>query len=391
MNHLKDCYAIVGVGYTPQGKVPGRTAIGFHTEACLNAAKDAGIDKSEIDGLILYRHFDPIGGDYDVTAFSVAERLGIRPTSLSQEYYCTRSTIMHAIGLLECGLCKFVAISYGDNGRSYRRSFIKELDGDQATDELAAYGDFSTMAKYAMLARRAMHQYNTGPHVWKEIAIAQRQWAQYNSSAGMCGKPLTDDQYDNSEYITEPFRLLDAAPVSDGGRAIIITSAERAKSLVNPPVYITGIGMANQPVSPFRLRVDDEFSAARISARMAFEMANMDTQDIDACQIYDCFTYTVEATLSDYGFFDARDSTRWLTRDRIGPGGELPVNTSGGLLSEAYFMGLTPISEAVMQLMGRCGDHQLGKIPGTRQPEVIICSDNGGVFQSHCTLILSRK
>lgn len=389
--HLKNKHAIVGVGYTPQGKVSGRTAVSFHTEACLNAAKDAGISKEEIDGLLLYRHFNALGGDYDVTAFTVAEQLGIRPFTLSQEYYCTRSSIMHAIGLLECGFCKYVAISYGDNARSNHRNFIKELDNGKATDELAAYGDISTMAKYTMVAQRAKHQFNTGSHVWKEIAIAQREWALHNPTAGMYGKPLDDAMYDGSEYIIDPFRMFDAAPTSDGGRAIILTTADRAKSLLNPPVYITGIGAANQPISPYRLRVDDDYSAAAVASRMAFNMAGMNIRNIDACQLYDCFTYTVEATLSDYGFFPANKSSDWLTRERIGPRGDLPVNTSGGMLSEAYFMGLTPISEAVMQLMGRCGERQLGTLKGTKQPEVMICSDNGGVFQSHCSLILTRK
>lgn len=390
--HLKDQYAIVGVGYTPQGKVPDRTALSFHVEACLNAVRDAGLTKEDIDGLLLYRYFEPVGGDRDITAFTVAEQLGIRPTVLSQEHYCTRSWLMHAIGLLECGFCRYVVVSYGDNARSGGRNFVEELSGTgKAFDELAAYGDFSTLAKYAMVARRAMEVYGTGPDVWKEIAIAQRQWAQLNPRAGMYGKPLDDAGYYANEYVAEPFRMLDATPVSDGGRAIVITSAERAKHLPHPPVYITGFGTACQPVSPFRLLAEDEVSAAAVAGKMAFGMAGMTPTDIDACQIYDCFTYTVEATLADYGFYDPRDSAAFLTREHIGPGGGFALNTSGGLLSEAYFMGLTPVSEAVMQLMGRCETRQLGVLPGTKQPRAILCSDNGGVLQSHCAMILTRQ
>ncbi|NLG33329.1 MAG: thiolase family protein, partial [Syntrophomonadaceae bacterium] len=122
---LKNKYAIVGVGYTPQGKVPGRTALSFHLEACANAIKDAGLRKDDIDGLFIYRHFDPLGEDYDTTAFTVAEHLGIRPFALNQEYTCYRSWLTHAIGLLEAGFCKYILVSYGDNARSGHRIITK--------------------------------------------------------------------------------------------------------------------------------------------------------------------------------------------------------------------------------------------------------------------------
>lgn len=390
--HLQNKYAMVGVGYTPQGKVPGRTALSFHVEACANAIKDAGLRKEDIDGLFLYRHFDPIGNDYDVTAFVVAEQLGIRPFALNQEYVCHRSWLTHAIGLLEAGFCRFVLVSFGDNGRSGRRSFVKELDTDShPTDELAAFGDFSTLAKYAMVARRAMYEDGTGPHVWKEIAINQRKWANLNPIASTYDKPMTEEDYYNDPFVAEPFRTLDAVPVTDGGRAVIITSAERAKDLRNPPVLIRGLGESNASLSPFRLKNKDARSAAAIAGAQAFRMAGIEPGDVDACQIYDCFTFTVEHTLRDCGFFHPRESADWFKSERIGPGGSLPVNTSGGMLSEAYFMGLTPVSEAVMQLMGRCGERQLGMLPGTKTPKIMLCTDNGGVLQSNCTMILERS
>ena len=363
-DHLKDRFAIVGVGYTPQGKIPGRTAVSFHTEAVRNALADAGIGKEELDALFLYRHFDAIAGDYDVTAFTVAEQLGVRPSVIGQETYCTRGWLFNSIGLLASGLCRYVAVSYGDNARSGRRSFVKELAGGKATDDLAAFGDLSTMAKYAMQARRAMDTYGTGPEVWKEISIAQRQWACLNTRAAMYGKPLDDEGYYASALVAEPLRLLDATPNSDGGRAIILTTVERAKALGRPYAVLRGFGSANQPVSPLRISVEDEDAAAKRASRAAFAMAGITHADVDACELYD--------------------------RERLGPGGDLPVNTSGGMLSEAYFMGRTPVAEAVMQLTGRCGDRQLGVLAGTKAPSIIVCSDNGAVFQSHITLVLER-
>ena len=387
---LRNKIAVVGVGYTAQGKVEGRTAVGFHCEAIRNALADAGIEKKDIDALLLYRHFDAIGGDYDVTAFTVAEQLGIRPAVVSQETYCTRSWLYYCIGLLESGLAKYIVLSYGDNGRSGKRNWTKELSGGKAADELAAYGDLSTMAKYAMLARRAMETYGTGPEVWKEIAIAQRRWANLNPIAAMHKKVLDEAGYYASEFVAEPLRMLDATPNCDGGRAIVLTTAERAKGLRQTPVVIRGFGSANQPLSPFRLRVEDEESAAMVASRQALEMAGVGLKDIDACELYDCFTYTVESTLRDYGFFKPAEVKAFLTAERLGPGGDLPVNTSGGMLSESYFMGLTPLSEAVMQLQGRCGARQLGVVEGSHTPELSLCSDNGGVLQSHLTMVLER-
>ena len=123
---------------------------------------------------------------------------------------------------------------------------------------------------------------------------------------------------------------------------------------------------------------------------MAFEMAGLTPRDIGAAQIYDCYTYTVEATLADYGFYDPHKSRDFLLADRIGPGGDFPVNTSGGLLAEGYYMGLTPLAEAVMQMSGRCGERQLGVMPGTKLPEFMIVSDNGGYYNSNETMILER-
>ncbi len=384
--NLKDKYAIAGVGYTKQDKIENRSALSFHVQACANAIKDAGISKKDIGALILYRHFPALSEDINVSAFSVAEQLGISPAVLSQEANCTRSYLPLAIGLMEQGICDYVLVSYGDNAKSGKRAFMNELSSNGPTDESAAIGDLSTLSKYALAAKRAMHAYNTGPHVWKEISLAQRAWANLNENASMFDKPLTAEQYLSAPYLVQPFRMLDATPITDGGRAIVITRTELAKKGKNPLVTIAGYASASLPTAPQRLRLEQE-SAAKTAARQAFEMAEITHKDVDACQIYDCFTYTVEATLRDYGFFEGANQDEFITAKRLGPGGILPTNTSGGMLSEAYFMGLTPISEGVMQLMGRCGKRQLGQ-NGEKKPKIIVCSDNGGVFQSHLCIVL---
>ena len=383
---LKDKYAIVGIGYTPQGRVPARTALSFHVEACAEAIKDAGLKREDVDGLICYRYLPPSPGEDEVTPYLVAQQLGLAPKLMSQEANCARTQLYHAIAVLEAGLCHYVVVSYADNALSGGRNIAEmEMRGYNAV-----FGQLGAAGGYAMAARRAMHTFHTGPETWKEIAVGQRQWANLNPRAMMHDQTLTFDDYYRSRWVVEPFRLPDCCLVSDGGRAYVVTSVERARELRHRPAVIMGIGQHN-PAS----YVDQSTylagpTGAKIAGEMAFQMAGVNIDDIDAAEIYDCFTYTVEITLQDYGFFGPGEGEDWFKGGTIAPGGRFPVNTSGGLLSEVYFMGLTPLTEGAMQLMGRCGERQLGGKTSTREPEIILCSDNGGILQTHSCVILRR-
>lgn len=381
---IKNKYAIVGVGYTDQCRVPNRTALSFYVEACANAIQDAGLTKSDIDGLICYRHFQPAAGEREITPYLVAQHLGLVPKYISQESCCARTHLHHAIGVLEAGLCNYVIVVYADNALSGLRSI------DEVNPEKIVFGQYGYPPEYAMAARRAMHTFRTGPETWSEIAVGQRKWANLNPRAHYYKRPLSRDDYFKTKWIVEPFRTADICLMSDGGRAYIITSVERARNLRNHPAVVMGIGQHNPSYYIDQSTYMAGPTGARIAGETAFKMAGITLQDIDACEIYDCFTYTVEITLQDYGFFGPGEGQDWFKGGTIAPGGKLPVNTSGGLLAEAYFMGLTPITEAVMQLMGRCGDRQLGLKTGTREPKIILCSDNGATFQTHCCSVLGR-
>ena len=384
---LRDRYAIVGIGYTPQGKLPGRTSLSFHLEAAANAIADAGLKKEQIDGLICYRDFPPASNEAPITPYLLAQHLGIAPTYMSEEANCSRSHLQHAIGILEAGFCNYVVLSYGHNAAS-SESMTKMLMEMHADD--AAFGHFGAAAGYALAARRAMHEFGTGPETWKHIAVGQRKWANLNPAAAMYNRPMSFDDYANARPLIDPFCLFDACLTTDGGRAMVITSAERAHDLKQPPVYIMGIGQHNPSSEPSQSATLAGPTGGFIAAKSAFNMAEITLSDVDACEIYDCFTYTVESTLQDYGFFDPGEGKDWFKDGTIEPGGRMPVNTSGGLLSEAYFMGLTPFSEAAMQLMGRCEERQLGPRTNTKSPEIIICSDNGGILQTHSCVVLRR-
>jgi len=383
---IKDKYAIVGLGYTSQGQIPNRTTLSFHVEAITNAINDAGLKREEIDGLICYRHFPPADGELDVTPYVVAQHVGLQPKVLSQEANCARSQLLNALGWLETGLCNYVVISYAHNPLSSGSLFGPSISNYNR----AVFGQFGAVSGYAMAARRAMYTYTTGPETWKHIAVGQRKWANLNPNAMMYNRTMTYDDYYNSEWVVEPLRTFDSCLITDGGRACVVTSLERARNLRNPLVTIMGIGQHNTAVEIEQATNMAGPTGAKLSGEVALNMAGITINDIDACEIYDCFTHTVEITMQDYGFFKPGGGEDWFSDGKIEPGGEMPINTSGGQLSEAYYMGLTQLTEATMQLMGRCDDRQLGPLTNTRVPEIILCSDNGGILQTHATMILRR-
>jgi acetyl-CoA acetyltransferase len=289
--------------------------------------------------------------------------------------------------VLDAGLCNHVLISYGDNPLSAEgmKSVFMEREGNEAI-----FGHSGAAASYALAARRAMHTFHTGPETWKHIAVGQRKWANLNPSAMLNGRTMSFEDYYNSDWLVEPFRLFDNCLITDGGRACVVTTVERARDLRHPPAVIMGLGQHNPSYDIQQALHMAGPTGAKIAGETAFEMSGINVEDVDACEIYDCFTYTVEITLQDYGFFKPGEGEDWFRDGRIEPGGSMPVNTSGGQLSDAYFMGLTPLTEAVMQLMGRCGERQLGPETNTKRPEIILANDNGGILQTHSCYILRR-
>ncbi len=380
---MKDKTAIVGVGYTPQGKIPGRSSLSLHLEAGRNAIIDAGLKASDIDGLLI----QPAMGDPSVTAPLVAQHLGIRPRFLAMHEVWGASAgcqVQHAAWAVTCGVANYVLCTYGENARSGVSQYNTNLNGG------AEWGYFGAAASYAMAARRGMYEFGTGPETWKEIAVAQRKWANLNPRAVMFGRTMSSEDYYSSKLYVDPFRLFDICLITDSGRAFIVTTAERARDLNKPPVYILGMGQDHPVNNPPQAVHLTGHTGAENSGKDALRMAGITLKDLDAVELYDCFTYTVELELADYGFYKMGEGRDFLKAARLQPGGDFPLNTSGGLLSEAYQMGFTPLTEAVVQLRREAGERQLGKEIGTRIPEIILVGNNGGVMQTHSTVILRR-
>ena len=386
MENMKDKAAIAGVGYTVQGKVPGRSSMSFHLEAARNAIADAGLKIEDVDGLLMQPPMAAMGDPMVAPAY-LAQQLGIRVRFMAAHDDWGASAgcqAQHAAWAVVHGLANYVVCTYGEDALSGAGEYGTALNGG------IEYGMFGAVAGYALAARRGIHEFGTGPETWKEIAIAQRRWANLNPDARYYEQPMTQDDYYNSRMIVEPFRRADICLVSDGGRAFIVTTAERARDCRQRPVYIMGMGQDHPSTNIPQAKHLAGPSGAVVSGATALKMAGITTGDIDACEIYDCFTYTVELTLMGYGFFGPGEGRDFLKAERLAPGGDFPVNTSGGQLSEAYFQSFTPLAEAIMQLRGDAGERQLGPVTNTREPEIIMVSGNGGILQTHSTLILRR-
>jgi acetyl-CoA acetyltransferase len=227
-----------------------------------------------------------------------------------------------------------------------------------------------------------MHLYGTTSEQFGTIAVGQRQWAQMSPWAQM-RKPMTLEDHHNSRFITEPLRLLDCCLVSNGAVAVIVTSAERARDLRQPPVNVLGYA---QCAPGDNLRTDRHpgvETGAKRSGEIAFRMAGITRDEIGTCQLYDCYTYTVLVTLEDYGFCAKGEGGPFVADGKLGPGGSLPTNTGGGQLSGYYMWGFTPLSEAVVQARGQGGARQVPR------NDFVLVSANGGILNYHATIILS--
>ncbi len=376
-NNLSGKVAIAGIGHTAFGKHPGRSTVSLNVEAIRKALADAGVDKSQVDGLFVKA---PTSKFEMMYAQKLAEALGIVPR-IGGVYdhggASNISMISYATMAIEAGQCEIAVVALADNPATGTRQAYEKSYGD---DGSGLFGWFGTPAGYAMIAQRHMGQYGTSSDQLGAIAVACRKHGANNPNAQL-RKPLTLEQYRESRLIVAPLRRDDCCLVSDGGAAVVLMSAKKAAELkVNRPVPVLGFGQG-QSSWDVALRPDLTTTAAKVSAQTAFAMAGMKPDDIDVAQIYDCFTIAVLMTLEDYGFCAKGQGGQFVQNGRIELGGELPVNTSGGLLSETGMPGLQLVIEGVRQMRGE----SVNQVKGAR---TCVVSNQGGIMHTHATLIL---
>jgi len=378
-SNLSGKVVIAGVGHTAFGKLPGRSTVSLNVEAIRNALANAGIEKTEVDGLFVKA---PTSKFEMMYAQKLAEALGLQPRIggiWDHGGASNISMISYAAMAIEAGQCEVAIVALADNpATGTRQAYEKSYgDGDSGT-----YGWFGTPAGYAMIAQRHLQEYGTPNDGLGAIAVACRKHGAVNPNAQL-RKPLTLDQYRQSRYIVEPLRRDDCCLVSDGAAAVVVMSAERAKAMkVAKPVAVLGFGQG-QTSWDVALRPDLTTTAAKVSAQTAFAMAGLQPKDIDVAQVYDCFTIAALMTLEDYGFCAKGQGGHWVQGGRIEVGGELPINTSGGLLSETGMPGLQLVIEGVRQMRGE----SVNQVKGAAK---CIVSNQGGIMHTHSTLILGQ-
>ncbi|HET8744759.1 MAG TPA: thiolase family protein [Ramlibacter sp.] len=374
---LSGRHVIAGIGHTAFGKLPGWDTVAMNVEACRLALADAGIEKSAVDAVFVKV---PSSAHQFMYGQKVAEALGITPRmggAWDQGGAANISLLSFAIMAVEAGQCEVALVCYADNPRTGNRAHFGRPRGDDA-----AYGWFSTAAGYAMIHRRHVIEFGTRPEDFAAVAIACRKHGAANPHAQL-RKPLDLEQYLASPWVVDPLRKDDCALVSDGGAALVVMSAKKARELGVPqPVPVLGFGQGQTSFELPQRATLTSTEAAR-AAHTAFTMAGARPQDVDVAQIYDCFTITVLMTLEDYGFCRKGEAGAFVRDGAIEHGGRLPINTSGGLLSETGMPGLQLVMEGVRQMRGTA---RL-QVPGAK---LCLVSNQGGTMHTHATLLLGN-
>ena len=383
MGMLTKKTAIVGVAESDLGYTPDKTFLQLIGQATHHALDDAGLDKNDIDGLFC-------AGWLTMESIMVAEYLGIKPAysdSTMPGGAAFEFHIEHAAAAISAGLCETALICYGETRLSDRK---KGMAGSWATGAPqepeeqfeTPYGCWVPIPTYALAAQRHMHQYGTTSRQLAEIAVAAREWARLNPVAAM-RESLSIDDVLASPMMCTPLRLRDCCLVNDGGGAVIVTTAERARDLRKEPVWILGCGESHTHRSITGMP-DLTVTPAKDSGERAFRMAGLAPSDIDLLELYDSFTITVLLQLEDLGFCPKGEGGRFVEGGRLAPGGLRPTNTSGGGLSYLHtgMFGIFLLIEAARQLRGESGDRQV------RGVRTALCNGIGGSLASSGTVIL---
>lgn len=392
MGHpLRGAAAITGLGMTPMGRIYKSTTE-LAADATRAALADAGLRKDQVDGLLINAGITGTTGGG--LTLGLQNYMGMQNLRLLNHMNAAGSTaaqmVQYAALAISAGMANHVLCVFADaplrEGSSAGAAYGGAARNPQRPRGMsglyAAAGYFGANTPYALAARRHMAEYGTTQDQLGIIAVGQREWATMSPLAQM-RSPITLEDYHNSRWIIEPLHLLDWCLVSNGAVAVVVSSAAAAREMPQPPVYVLGMGQGH-PGDTGRTGAEWETqTGAQLAARTAYAMAGAGPADIDVCQIYDCYTYTVLVTLEDYGFCKKGEGGPFVEDGKLGPGGSLPTNTGGGELSGYYMWGMTPLSEGIIQARGQGGERQVAK------HDTVLVTGNGGSLSYHACLILS--
>lgn len=363
--------SIVGIGTTDFSRASGRSDLTLATQAALAAINDAGLQASDIDGIVRcdadnVRHTDlaEVLRIPQLTYWGECGPGGVAPCAM----------IGQAIGAIVSGQATNVLVFRSLNGRSGRRygsapTAVGQtaVGGRVSYDEyFLPYGLMTAGQMFALMAQRHAIEYGSTPEQLGSIALACRDRAQTNPAAQMYGRPLTMDDYLDSRVISSPLRLYDFCLETDGAAAVVVTSTPRARDTRHGGVLVHAVAQGSIPgtqpgmMFPALMRESITSLSSRAVAETLFRRAGMGPADIDVAQLYDCFSITLLLQLEDYGFCKPGEGGAFAAGGEISMEGTLPCNTSGGHLSEAYIHGMNHVVEGVRQIRGTSTSQVVG-------------------------------
>ena len=366
MASLKDQICVVGIGETPfrRPKKADGTNLSIQLKACEAAIADAGLKNKDIDCI------------HVIEGLAHAEEMAVNLGIADLRYQATVRIAAAAPGAhimtggmaIHAGICNYALIPvgwYGYSGNIRVRKVMADnplvfSGGPTARDFYYPHGMNVPPQWFSFMARYHMNKYGTTREQLGAVAVAFRKHAQLNPHALMYGKPMTMADYLGCRMISDPYNLFDCSLECDGAGAIVVTTAERARDLEKKPVHLMGFGQGQPyPADDLSNRADILEMGVTKAAPRAFAMAGITHKDLDFAQIYDAFSFQVIEQIEEMGFCKRGEGGPFVEGGRIELGGELPVNTHGGLMSEGHVMGINHIIEAVRQLRGDAGDHQV--------------------------------
>ena len=379
---LRGQTAVVGVGLTKFGELPGKTHLEVLAEASHYALEDCGLKMTDVDGLFVSsmgRVFHPL---------QTAEYLGVRPSAIDGTNVGGSSfvnAIQHAAMALHMGIINVALVAYGSTNRSNRKAGVREGNPNAGVMYQSEYKPMNPVGAYALVAARYMHEYGLTRDQLSAVAVNTRKWAQLNPRAEMRG-PLTLEDVRNARLICDPFTLFDCCLVSDAGAALVMTRANRARDLKQKPVYLLGVGSGTSHDQISQLP-DFTVTACAMSGPRAFAMAGLKPSDVGVAEFYDAFSINTVLFLEDLGFVKKGEAGAFVAAGNTGPGGKLPVNTNGGGLSCVHpgMYGMFVSIEAVEQLRGNTGERQV------KGAEVALANGNGGLLSNQSTAIYGTE
>ena len=364
------------------------TPLQVQAKVAAAAVADAKLSLRDVDGLLTAGQWG-VPGVGQLPTISVGEYLGIVPrfcdgTNIGGAAF--ESHVGHATMAIERGMCEVALITYGSTQKSARSRTLGGRPPALTMQYETPWGLPTPVGGYAMAAMRHMHEFGTTSEQLAEVAVAARAWAGLNPGATH-RQPLSVSDVLASPMISDPLHLLDSCLVTDGGGAIVMTTAEHARALGVQPIHVRGFGEAHTHWSIANMPDLAWHTAAERSGRDALRMAGVGLNAIDLVELYDSFTITVLMTLEALGFCGRGESGRFVAESRIAPGGSFPMNTNGGGLSYAHpgMYGIFLLIEAVRQLRHECGERQVAGA------STALVHGTGGTLSSSATCILSRS